>query len=88
MPEIRLFGSLRMRAGVSRVQVTGCTVRETLQALCDIHPALHAMIFNGEHLNSFVRITIQGRDVSLREGLETVVGEADTISLFPPIAGG
>lgn len=88
MPEIRLFGSLRVRARVSSMRVPGSTVHDALEALCDSNPDLHTEIFSGQQLNAYVRITVNGRDVMLGAGLDTLLVEDDSIAVFPPIAGG
>jgi molybdopterin synthase sulfur carrier subunit len=59
-----------------------------LQALCQENPTLHDAIFDGDSLRTHVRVMVAGRDVDLKEGLNTPVRETDEIAIFPPIAGG
>ena len=70
------------------VEVSGTTVREALSELCLAYPALQEAIFDGEELQAYVRVMVNGRDIELAEGLDTVVDDADQIAVFPPIAGG
>jgi molybdopterin synthase sulfur carrier subunit len=89
MPEVRLFGSLRLHSSVDRVNLPGASVREVLSALCDAHPELCELIFqHGGGIASFVRVTVNGRDITLGQGLDTPLTETDSIAIFPPIAGG
>jgi molybdopterin synthase sulfur carrier subunit len=89
MPEVRLFGSLRLHSPVDRLNLPGATVHEVLTALCDRHPVLCELIFQPDsELASFVRVTVNGRDIMLGRGLNTPLSETDSIAIFPPIAGG
>ncbi|GAB4480323.1 MAG: hypothetical protein Kow00124_26880 [Anaerolineae bacterium] len=88
MPEVKLYGSLRLRGGIARATVPGATVREVLAALCEGNDDLCAAIYNGQELRPFVRITVGGHDIILAEGLDTPVAESDSLAIFPPIAGG
>ncbi len=88
MPEVRLFGSLRLRARSDRATLPGTTVREVLVTLCDGDPGLCDVILKDGYLMPFVRITVNGHDIMLADGLETPVSESDSLAIFPPIAGG
>lgn len=88
MAIVKLFGGLRDRAAAAQTEVSGATVREILSALCDGNDELRSAIFNGEELQSHVRVMIAGRDIELIQGLETPVSDTEQIAVFPPIAGG
>jgi molybdopterin synthase sulfur carrier subunit len=88
MPEVRLFGSLRLRSKMHRTALPGATVREVVAALCEASPDLGDMIWRDGELLPFVRITVNGHDIVLGEGLDTVLAESDSLAVFPPIAGG
>ncbi len=89
MPEVRLLGGLRLRSPIDRFNLPGTTVHEVLTALCDRHPDLCELIFQSDsELVSFVRVTVNGRDITLGEGLNTPLSETDSVAIFPPIAGG
>lgn len=88
MPVIRLFGYFRDYAGGSQFEGLGRTVGELLAELCAGNDQLRRAIFDGDRLNSHVRVMLNGRDVELARGLETVVRAGDVLAVFPPIAGG
>lgn len=85
---IKLFGSLRRTGGGAVHQVSGATLREVLETLCDHNEPLRAAIFTGDALKSHVRVMVNGHDCELAAGLATAVTANDQIAIFPPIAGG
>lgn len=88
MPQVKLFGSLRSRAGQPRFEVEGATVREVLAAACAANESLCAAVLENDSLRPFVRVMLNGRDIELFEGLDTRVAESDHVAIFPPLAGG
>lgn len=88
MPQVRLFGNLRKLASTTTLEFAGDTVREVILALCAANEDLCGAILDDGHLRPHVRVMVAGRDVVLTGGLDTPVGEADQIAIFPPIAGG
>ncbi|HEY4722600.1 MAG TPA: ubiquitin-like small modifier protein 1 [Anaerolineae bacterium] len=89
MPVVKLFGNLRNQVGKSRLDVPGETVQAALDVICAGNAALRAAIFaaSGE-VRAHVRVMVNGHDIELAQGLETPVGAADQIAVFPPMAGG
>lgn len=85
---IKLFGQLQQNVERTEQEVSGSTIREALENLCEDNPTLHEAIFNGNTLNPFVRIMVNGQDCELLDGLETALTADDRIAIFPPIAGG
>ena len=88
MIQVKLFGNLRQHTGQGTVPASGATIHEVLLDLCAAFPALEEAIFDEGHLYSYVRVMINGRDIELAEGLDTLVNEKDQVAIFPPIAGG
>lgn len=89
MPQVKLFGSLRNQANMNNVNIDGQTVGEVLQRLCITVPALRASLLDENiALVPFVRVIVNGRDIELIQGLDTLVVAADDLSIFPPLAGG
>jgi molybdopterin synthase sulfur carrier subunit len=90
--QVKLFGNLRTRAGLASGQIavsaTGTTAGEVLLDLCASYPALREAIFEDQALAQYIRVMINGRDIELADGLDTVVDEDDQMAVFPPIAGG
>lgn len=89
MPEIRIPPVLRPEAGGKRaLEVEAGTVREALDALVDLYPALRGRIFEGESVPSFLNVFVDGEDVRLAGGLATPVDGGSKILLLPAVAGG
>jgi molybdopterin synthase sulfur carrier subunit len=88
MPTVKLFGTLRRDAGTTEVFVEGDTVRAVLQSLCADNAALAAAIFDGTQLRAHLRVLVNGRDIELAQGLDTLLEMHDQVAIFSPIAGG
>jgi sulfur-carrier protein len=90
MTAVRIPPVLRAQAGnQKRVDVTGATVGEALDALLVQFPDLREQLFSGDgSLNRFVNIYVNGRDVRYEQELATPVGEGDEVILLPAMAGG
>jgi MoaD family protein len=90
MTAVRIPPVLRAQAGnQKRVNVTGATVGEALDALLTQFPDLREQLFSGDgSLNRFVNIYVNGRDVRYEQELATPVGEGDEVILLPAMAGG
>jgi sulfur-carrier protein len=75
--------------GEKELQASGSSVGEVLRALAEQHPATQSQIFAGEgELNRYVNVYLNDEDVRVLDGLETDVGEADTLVILPAMAGG
>jgi len=88
MCTVKLFGGLRARVGQAQLEVEGATTGEVLARLVQSHEALQEVMFNGEALQTHVRVMLNGRDIELLEGLDTAVTANDQLAVFPPLAGG
>jgi len=42
----------------------------------------------GQNLSPYVRVTINGRDISALDGLNTRMQDGDVLAIFPPVSGG
>ena len=75
--------------GEKEVQAGGGTVGDVLRALADQHPSTQSQLFSGDgQLNRYVNVYLNDEDVRVLDGLETSVGEADTLVILPAMAGG
>ena len=53
------------------------------------HPATESQLFGDDgQLNRYVNVYLNDEDVRVLEGLETPVGDSDTIMILPAMAGG
>ncbi|MCI0397631.1 MAG: MoaD/ThiS family protein [Chloroflexi bacterium] len=89
MPTFRIPTPLRPYAGGnSHVAVSGETVGQALTDLTRQYPDLRQHLFDGRELRSFVNIYLNQEDIRYTNGVETAVGENDTLMIIPSIAGG
>lgn len=92
MKTIKLFATLRDIAGTKKLDVpfeTGQTVRELIQAINDVNPAIGTALLNTDgDLSKVVHVYVRGRNVEWLDGLDTVIHEDDDVLLVPPAAGG
>jgi len=71
------------------VQASGDNVREVLRDLASSHPATEEQLFSADgELNRYVNVYLNDEDVRVLGGLDTAVGEADTLVILPAMAGG
>ena len=75
--------------GEKEVLAGGETVGAVLSALADQHPGTQSQLFSGDgQLNRYVNVYLNDEDVRVLEGLDTSVGERDTLVILPAMAGG
>ena len=90
MPKVRIPTPLRkMTDGQGEVAVEGGDLRSVLTNLEGQHPGIGERLFdeNGD-LRRFVNVFVRDEDVRFLDGLDTEVGEGDTVSIVPAVAGG
>lgn len=90
MPTVRIPTPLRkLTDGAATVDVAGDDLRTIVRGLNEAHPGLGERILddNGE-LRRFVNVFVRDEDVRFQDGLDTKVGEGDTVSIVPAVAGG
>jgi len=89
---IKAYATLRDLLGGSQFQVPvsgQATVEEVLRQVVSAHPDLGPKLWDeAGKLTGYVTVLLNGRSIEYMAGLETTVGDADTISLFPPVGGG
>lgn len=88
MATIKLFGNLRQMAGKPTLSVDGLTVFELLEHLRPQYASIVDAILDEARLKPYIKIMVNGIDISLSRGLDTPVKANDVIAIFPPIAGG
>jgi len=75
--------------GEKEVSAEGASVGEVLNALAAAHPQTQAQLFSAEgELNRYVNVYLNDEDVRVLDGLQTTVGEGDTLVILPAMAGG
>ncbi len=90
MATIRIPPVLRPSVGGAKeVEAAGSSVGEVLGALAEQHPQTQSQLFGADgDLNRYVNVYLNDEDVRVLEGLDTVVGERDTLVILPAMAGG
>jgi len=91
--KVRLLGVFRELAGKDKLQLRleSATVKEVIRAVAEALPTETAATvidrgFNDSQLNAL--ILLNGRELSVLKGLETIVSEGDEITLIPVVHGG
>jgi molybdopterin converting factor small subunit len=75
--------------GEKEVQADGGDVGEVLRSLADRHPDTASQLFGADgSLNRYVNVYLNDEDVRVLDGLDTSVGERDTLVILPAMAGG
>ena len=87
---VRIPAQLRSLTGGEReIVVEAATVQEALAALEARHPGVTARIVGDDgQVRRFVNVFLENRDIRFLDGLETTVGEGQTLSVVPAISGG
>jgi sulfur-carrier protein len=75
--------------GRPEVEAAGATVGEVLRSLTAEHPETAAQLFAEDgDLNRYVNVYLNDEDVRVLDGLDTGVGDGDTVVILPAMAGG
>jgi len=88
--QVKLPTILRKHAGGEpRVDAEGSTLRELLADLEVHYPGITKNVVTEDGgLHRFVNVYVNDEDVRYLGSLETAVGEGDTVSILPAVAGG
>jgi molybdopterin synthase sulfur carrier subunit len=87
---VQFFATFRHIFGTKGMEIaveTGTDIGELLNLLFNTQERRKKMFDNGK-VKPYIIIFKNGRHIQHFNGLETEIGEGDTISIFPPIAGG
>ncbi len=90
MATVRIPPVLRPAVGGEKeLTAAGSSVGEILQAVVEQHPDTQSQLFAADGgLNRYVNVYLNDEDVRVLDGLETAVGEQDTLVILPAMAGG
>jgi len=88
--DVRIPTMLRPHTGgAAAVTVDASTIREVVDQLVAAHPGLAGQIVTPDGaLHRFVKVYLNDDDIRYLDKLETKVGEGDTVSILPAVAGG
>lgn len=88
--EMRFFANFREAVGqktLARACANEDTVGDLLGEIESEYPEVNLFDEDGD-VREFLSIMKNGRDITYLDGLETALEDDDTISVFPPVAGG
>jgi molybdopterin converting factor small subunit len=90
MATIRIPPVLRPSVGGEKeLTADGSSVGEVLQSVVESHPDTESQLFAPDGgLNRYVNVYLNDEDVRVLDGLDTAVGESDTLVILPAMAGG
>jgi molybdopterin converting factor small subunit len=90
MAVVRIPPVLRPAVGGEKeLTAGGASVRDVLQSVAERHPETQSQLFSGDgQLNRYVNVYLNDEDVRVLEGLDTAVGDDDTLVILPAMAGG
>jgi molybdopterin synthase sulfur carrier subunit len=75
--------------GEKELTADGSSVGEILHAVAESHPETESQLFAADGgLNRYVNVYLNDEDVRVLDGLETAVGNGDTLVILPAMAGG
>ncbi len=88
--KVRLAGVLRHLAGTDTVSVEATTVRELVEGLRTVNERLYERVWDcsEKDLAPDIYIAVNDVDIRLLDGLNTRVGDGDTVLLLSYIHGG
>ena len=90
MATIRIPPVLRPSVGGEKeLSAGGASVGEVLRAVVLSHPGTESQLFAPDGgLNRYVNVYLNDEDVRVLDGLETSIGDHDTLVILPAMAGG
>jgi molybdopterin converting factor small subunit len=90
MATIKIPPVLRASVGGEKLlSASGENVGDVLRDLASNHPATKDQLFSADgELNRYVNVYLNDEDVRVLGGLDTAVGESDTLVILPAMAGG
>ncbi len=84
---LRLPVGMTAPDGSKELACHGATVREVIDEAVAAVPRMRARIFRDDG-RMYAGVFLNGRNVNAFDGLDTAIGEGDTLSVLPPMSGG
>ena len=90
MATIRIPPVLRPYVGGEKqLNAEGSSVGQILKSVADEYPDTQSQLFSADgQLNRYVNVYLNDEDVRVLDGLDTSVGDSDTLVILPAMAGG
>ncbi|RZN45184.1 MoaD/ThiS family protein [archaeon] len=88
MALVRFYADLRGRAREKEARIDAESIGALIDRLFYTHRDVYEAILEEGELRPYVRIFVNGRDITFLSGRGTPIGPDDEVALFPPVAGG
>ncbi len=85
---VKLFANFREIAKTGELEVEGATVRDVIYIICRQFQGMRDILFKNDHLQPYVHIFLNTRDIHELDGMDTSLVSGDEIAIFPPVSGG
>lgn len=89
--ELRFFANFREEVGQKTVRreydADGVRAGDVLRGIEEDYPDVELLEADGT-VRDFITVMKNGREITHVDGLETILEDGDTLSIFPPVAGG
>ena len=89
---VKFIGALRPASGQNTRVITleGCSVRELIEKISMDSPELKRTLVGGEDENQYSNalILVNGREISVLNGLRTQLADKDEVVFIPVVHGG
>ncbi|MGM0604354.1 MAG: ubiquitin-like small modifier protein 1 [Halobacteriota archaeon] len=88
---LRFFATFREIAGQKVVEGTyddDTDVGALLASIESAYPDMEGMLVENGDLKPQINVLKNGREVLHMDGMDTELQDGDTVSIFPPVAGG
>ena len=88
---MKFFATVREVTGVKSIELEAGTIRELLQLLVQTYgKKFKDTVLENDtgELKQFFSCMINGKRIELLDGYDTVLKDADSVALFPPVGGG
>ncbi|MFM9366955.1 MoaD/ThiS family protein [Streptomyces sp. Da 82-17] len=87
--EVRIPTILRQYTdGAKAVEGSGDTLAELFTDLESRHSGIQDRLVDGGELRRFVNVYLNDEDVRFLDGINTKLGDGDSITILPAVAGG
>ena len=74
--------------GEKRVNASGATLHAVISDLEANYSGISERLVDNGKLNRFVNIYVNDEDVRFSGGLDTEIGDGDSVTILPAVAGG
>ncbi|ELY38880.1 ubiquitin-like small modifier protein 1 [Natronorubrum tibetense] len=88
MIDVVLYGPVRDTVGEKTLTASGDTVDAVLSELFVEYPELEPALRDGDEFRSEVNVLVNGRKLATLDGIDTVLGDDDTVQVTAAMSGG